>query len=122
MKKLFIWLMPFWAITLFIFIKFKLKGVLDSMPFCVTYGKYGIYCPGCGNTRAVKALLNGDIPLSLRCNPIIVFIILLMILWYLEFAFNKKILPRSYMPWAVLIILFIVYYIARNFVPILYIP
>lgn len=31
----------------------------------------GLYCPGCGGTRALKALLNGNLPLSAQYHPLV---------------------------------------------------
>lgn len=33
----------------------------------------GLYCPGCGGTRALKALFSGDIIRSFICNPAVVY-------------------------------------------------
>jgi len=36
---------------------------------CWFFGEFHIYCPGCGCTRALIAMLHGDIPMSLYYNP-----------------------------------------------------
>ena len=33
----------------------------------------GLYCPGCGGTRALKALLHGDLLLSLQYHPLVLY-------------------------------------------------
>jgi len=38
---------------------------------CVWQRVLGIYCPGCGGTRAVNALLHGNILLSLWYHPLV---------------------------------------------------
>ncbi|NLU25269.1 MAG: DUF2752 domain-containing protein [Clostridiales bacterium] len=35
---------------------------------CFFFESWGIYCPGCGATRALLYLLQGQVLLSLRCN------------------------------------------------------
>ena len=40
---------------------------------CVVYRLFGIYCPGCGGTRAVRFLLQGRVLKSLYYHPIVVY-------------------------------------------------
>lgn len=53
-----------------------------KIPECVILKTFGIYCPGCGATRAVYSLYNGDILQSIYYNPIIIYLIISLI-WYL---------------------------------------
>ncbi len=39
-----------------------------ALPPCYFYAITGLHCPGCGATRAVTALLNGDISSALSFN------------------------------------------------------
>ncbi len=38
---------------------------------CAVQTLLGIYCPGCGGTRAVSALLHGDFLTSFLCHPLV---------------------------------------------------
>lgn len=40
---------------------------------CLFHIITGAYCPGCGVTRAIKALLNADVIGSLRLHPLVVY-------------------------------------------------
>lgn len=40
---------------------------------CIFHEVTGLYCPGCGGTRAVKALLAGRIITSFVYNPIVIY-------------------------------------------------
>jgi len=46
--------------------------ILPSIP-CGVHEFLKVYCPGCGGTRALFALLHGQILESLICNPAIIF-------------------------------------------------
>lgn len=52
------------------------------MPKCFLYRTFGIYCWGCGATRAVYSLLSGNILKSISYNPFILYLIVAN-LWYL---------------------------------------
>ena len=47
--------------------------VLKDLPACVFYSMTGFYCPGCGGTRSVYALLHGNIIKSLYYHPFVVY-------------------------------------------------
>lgn len=53
-----------------------------TIPKCFFYDKLQIYCWGCGATRAVYNLLNGNILMSIYYNPFILYL-LCADLWYL---------------------------------------
>lgn len=42
-----------------------------AYPVCPTYGLFGLHCPVCGSTRALHALLHGDLAGSLRKNMLL---------------------------------------------------
>ena len=90
---------------------------------CPSYTLMHIYCPGCGSTRAVGALMHGDVLLSLRQNPAIVVMLLLAVLYYLEFALKVwgvrlRIPPlHNWKFIAALLVLWVAYAVVRNFVP-----
>jgi hypothetical protein len=56
-------------------------------PQCPIHQYLGILCPGCGTTRALAALLHGDIGEALRLNPLTTVAIPLAFLWRL---FSRK--------------------------------
>lgn len=50
---------------------------------CPVFAITGMWCPGCGSTRAVHALTEGDVGLSLRSHPLVVPVIALLgFLWW----------------------------------------
>ncbi|HTA66586.1 MAG TPA: DUF2752 domain-containing protein [Xanthomonadaceae bacterium] len=42
------------------------------LPPCPFHALTGLYCPGCGSTRALYSLLHGDLPQALAMNPLLV--------------------------------------------------
>ncbi len=45
--------------------------IMDYMPSCTLYTWTGLYCPGCGGTRAVIALAKGEILESFYLHPFV---------------------------------------------------
>lgn len=56
---------------------------LLRMP-CVFQMMTGLYCPGCGGTRALWFLLHGDILKSLWYHPLIFYTAMLLIWWMIS--------------------------------------
>lgn len=50
---------------------------ISSLPPCVLYTFLGIYCPGCGGTRAFLSLLQGHILQSLWYHPLVLYAVIL---------------------------------------------
>ena len=42
----------------------------NYFPRCPSYWLFGVYCPGCGITRALHALLHGNVAQALAYNPL----------------------------------------------------
>ena len=56
---------------------------LEPYNYCVFKRVTGIYCPGCGGTRALKALLSGDIAASLFYHPAVLYFTVFYIVFML---------------------------------------
>jgi hypothetical protein len=119
--KLFTIFIPILIILLFAAQKYIIAFV-PFLPDCFVYSNFDLYCPGCGNTRSVIALLQGDILTSLRYNIIPLLLTILILSVYIEFAtysFGKqlRILPRKLRFYLIGIALIVLYLIIRNFIP-----
>ena len=90
---------------------------------CMIHKWFGIYCPGCGLTRAFEAMLNLDFYQAFRYNALSLFLIpLLCIVCFgalYELVFEKESvlakIPTT--AWVVLAFFMVLYGIVRNFVP-----
>lgn len=71
----------------------KLIDALDLGIPCVFQSLTGLYCPGCGGTRAVRSLLKGDLLMSFKYHPLVLYtiaaLIIELIIYYYSRHFNK---------------------------------
>ena len=109
------------AVILYFSARFVSENIM--LPPCLFYGVTGFYCPGCGETRAVNALLEGDILLALRQNVLIVILLLALVTLYIETVFKvvfekrlKSLIINYKFLWIFLGFL-LIYTVARNFIP-----
>lgn len=47
---------------------------------CLFHTLTGLYCPGCGGTRAVRSLLRGDLRMSAQYHPLVLYVIFVVLL------------------------------------------
>jgi hypothetical protein len=81
-------------------------------PPCVFHQLTGLYCPGCGSTRALHQLVNGHPSAALAMNPLLVIMLPLIIYAFLSYALlgiRGRGLPRIFVhPKLIKLLLFIV--------------
>lgn len=99
-------------------------GLTRFFPECTFLEKTGYLCPACGNTRSVTALLQGDIVESLRYNITPPLLAAFTAAFYAELIFRISgvkinIIPRRYWFLTIILTVLILYYILRNFIPVL---
>ena len=70
---------------------FYMERIFDKLvkplPPCVFHEFTGLYCPGCGGTRAVRFLIRGNVEKSFIYNPIVLYTV---IATFIFFAFVVK--------------------------------
>ena len=88
---------------------------------CIFWVLFGAYCPGCGGTRAVNALLHGHFLQSLWYHPLVLYSVVLYLVfmssWTLArfglFGIKKGIAFRAGYLYAMLVII-AVNFVAKN--------
>lgn len=84
---------------------------------CVFYEITGLYCPGCGITRSILSLIDGNIYQAFRYNPIIfIDIPLIIIASIIDFIYkdNKKVKKVTNAIYIMLLIITLVFGVLRN--------
>lgn len=77
----------------FLFLKF----VLPNMPErpCIIFEYLGVYCPGCGGTRAVIHLLHGRLLKSVWYHPLVMYGVVLYVWFMLSHTLHKLHIIKS---------------------------
>lgn len=117
-------IVPVPLLALLVLTKEQIIKFTQTFQECIFHRITGFNCPACGNTRSILALIDGDVLRSLYFNMTPIFLILVIFCFYIENAyalFHKKIIvfPRNDKILYILTGFFILYYIARNFIPFL---
>lgn len=63
---------------------------------CGFYAATGLYCPGCGMTRALHSVLNGNILKGIQFNAILVLalpVLMYFYVWWTMWAFTGRKMP-----------------------------
>lgn len=96
-------------------------SLLEQGPPCWFYKITGLHCPGCGTGRAAIAMLNGDIALAFRNQPLMMilipFVFYYLLKVYIAYVFGKDVLPffKIGTKFAIgLLIVILVYWVIRN--------
>jgi len=91
------------------------------LPLCAFHATTGLYCPGCGATRATHELLHGRLFAALRCNalwvgmlPVAACVALVECLRLARGRGLKHDLLRSPRLWAVLAAIAVLFALLRN--------
>lgn len=92
----------------------------QRFPQCPFYRLFHLYCPACGNTRSILALLRLDVAESLRYNAMPLLLLVLGGLFYVELicrAFGKRVrlVPRHNAFLFGCIGALLIYFVVRNF-------
>lgn len=102
----------------FLLVQYFSASIL-SFP-CIFHKITGLYCAGCGGTRALISLFHGDIIKAIHLNSLLMVLLPVALYCYLVGFFKtffKVQLPfiKNYFPWLwVLLILTFVFMIVRN--------
>ncbi len=77
--------------------------VLGALGWCPLYYNTGMWCPGCGGTRAVYDLAHGDIAGAMAMNPVFTLAVpVLIVLWFrwVLYARGRPTKPWNIPDWA----------------------
>lgn len=69
-------------------IQFIFAIIRQGIP-CMFHAVTGLYCPGCGGTRACKYLLHGDILKSIQYHPLVLYMAAVFLLEVASYALSK---------------------------------
>lgn len=94
-------------------------NVLLNSGDCFIRTHFHIYCPGCGGSRAVVALLKGQLIESIKYNPIVFLllgdIVMIQILGIIERRNGKKYYTIEIVCNIIMLIIWLIHFLVRNY-------
>lgn len=78
----------YWILT-------KILHISIETPACIFRCVMGFYCPGCGMTRAVQALLRGEMWISLYYAPHVLYVFTIATWAFTSFVLEEKIKSKK---------------------------
>ncbi|WP_313580862.1 DUF2752 domain-containing protein [Lacrimispora sp.] len=83
---------------------------------CLFHSLTGLYCPGCGGTRAVRSLLRGDLRMSFQYHPLVLYAVLILFLELILWAVKGRKIPFEHKKRARILILAGAAIVAANWI------
>lgn len=70
---------------------------IPLLPRCTWYQLTHLYCPGCGGTRALHYLLNGEVAAAMRMNAMFPLLLPALVWWFVRW-FRFSVLRQTPAP------------------------
>ena len=86
----------------FVYLHFDPSILTKEQERCYFSRELHLYCPGCGGTRAILALLDGHIVRSFLSNPVPVYAIVLLLRMWVALLHNTFLIKEESQVWRVL--------------------
>ncbi len=119
--KRFVWFHVICMVAALIFPFYvKLSRLITLIvPGCAIHDFLKFYCPLCGGTRAVEALLSFDLITALQCNAFVVAIlalcaVLYILAWIRLLRGERRLLMMPEWGWVVFLIVMLLFGVLRN--------
>ena len=81
----------------YLIVRYSGLEFFQTVPSCMFYQMSGLYCPGCGGTRSMEALLTGHVLDSLYYHAFATYLIAgcsLFMGWHTIYLISKKRIPK----------------------------
>jgi hypothetical protein len=95
-------------------LRFFEREVTFLIPACPLHAFTGLHCPGCGATRATKALLHGDLAAAWHYNQLFIILLPLLGLFFAQAIYLERPFRGSPRIAVTLIAIAVIFGILRN--------
>ena len=81
-----------------VFLRYIGREGLGLLPGCVFRRYTGLYCPGCGGTRAVYYLTQGQLIRSFLCHPFVLYMAVVYVAFMAVCFYRRHFSRKTYPP------------------------